>query len=121
MLFNRALMVTVQFLPAEFAMTPTAASLRGVALILDQNHASPVDLTTFISCYNERSYVIDTLDTARAALAEVGNIAYEIIVIDNCSTDGSSDMIEGYMRRHVEDHIVLRRKQIQSRSRPKLP
>ena len=68
----------------------------------------PLDLTVFISCYNEEEYIIATIETVRDALKEIGSISYEIIVVDDCSKDRSSDIVKEYIAAHPEERILLR-------------
>ena len=90
-------------------MAPAAASLRqGVASVTDTN----LDLTVFVSCYNESEFIINTLETVRAALSEIGRFRYEIIVIDDCSRDGSPDVIKQYIEAHPQEPIVFRRNRV---------
>src|SRR6202043_283318 len=65
-----------------------------------------------VSCFNEAPYIVDTIDTVRAALAELGRLSFEIIVIDDCSSDGSPDIVADYIRAHPDDRILLRRNQV---------
>jgi glycosyltransferase involved in cell wall biosynthesis len=97
---------------AEVTMTPAAAQLHDVASVLSPATEAAIDLTIFISCYNEASYIVDTLETVRAALADVGGISSEIIVIDDCSRDRSAELVEDYIRRHPDERILLRRNRI---------
>lgn len=92
-------------------MTPAAAQLHNADSVLAPGHDCPLDLTIFVSCYNEKPYIIQTLDTLRAALAEL-NFTYEIIVIDDCSRDGSADLVTEYIRAHPDDRLLLRRNKI---------
>ncbi len=71
-----------------------------------------MDITIFISCYNEAPYIAKTIDTVREAFAEVGGINYEIIVIDDCSRDGSADIVAEYIRTHPSEQIMLRRNKV---------
>lgn len=66
-----------------------------------------LDLTIFVSCYNEAEYIIATLDAVRTAAAEAG-LAYEIIVIDDASRDDSCRLVTDYIAAHPEDRIILR-------------
>jgi glycosyltransferase involved in cell wall biosynthesis len=95
---------------ADVSMTPAAARQRDAAS--PEAADARLALTLFVSCYNERPYVTNTLDTVQAALAEVGNLSCEIIVIDDCSSDGSADVVADYMRRHADDEIILRRNKV---------
>src|SRR5205807_1288082 len=80
--------------PAKISMTPAAEQLHSRAELLEPGHIAPFDLTVLISCYNERLYIIDTIETVHSALQEVGGINYEIIIIDDCSSDNSTDLVD---------------------------
>jgi glycosyltransferase involved in cell wall biosynthesis len=97
---------------AEVAMTPAAAQLHDAATVLSPATDAAVDLTIFISCYNEAPYILNSLETVRAALSEVGGISHEIIVIDDCSKDQSADLVEEYIRKHPDQRILLRRNKV---------
>ncbi len=47
-------------------------------------------LTIIIGCFNEKPTILKAIEQAKAI-----NIDKEIIVIDNCSTDGTKEMLEG--------------------------
>jgi glycosyltransferase involved in cell wall biosynthesis len=100
-------MTTVPF-AAEVSMTTAAAQHHDTAAVLSPGQEAPLDLTIFISCYNEEVYIVDTIETVRAAVKEVGGISYEIIVIDDCSTDRSLEIVREYIRTHPDDRILLR-------------
>jgi glycosyltransferase involved in cell wall biosynthesis len=93
----------------QLTMTAPAAALRGAAAVLAPDGDSALDLTVFVSCYNESQYVARTLDNVLEALAEMGRFTYEIIVIDDCSTDDSARVISQYIERHPDERIVFRR------------
>jgi glycosyltransferase involved in cell wall biosynthesis len=93
---------------ADVAMTPAAAEFHATDSVLDPGRDSPLDLTVFVSCYNEAPYIIRTLDTLRAALAALA-FSYEIIVIDDCSKDGSADLVADYIRANPTERLLLRR------------
>jgi glycosyltransferase involved in cell wall biosynthesis len=97
---------------AEVVMTPAAAALHDAQTGLAPGQQAQLDLTVFVSCYNEASFIIRTLDTVCAALAEVGRLRFEIIVIDDCSRDGSAALVENYLRAHPQERIVLRRNKV---------
>jgi glycosyltransferase involved in cell wall biosynthesis len=92
---------------AKVIITPAAAELHTVDSAIAPGHDCPLDLTIFVSCYNEKLYIIRTLDTLRSALAEL-KFSYEIIVIDDCSSDGSADLLESYVRANPTERILLR-------------
>ncbi len=66
----------------------------------------PPLITLFVACYNESGNIEGTLDVIRAACAEAG-ITYEVIIIDDASTDGSPEIIRRYMVAHPEMPIHL--------------
>ena len=66
----------------------------------------PPLITLFVACYNESGNIEGTLDVIRAACAEAG-ITYEVIIIDDASTDGSPEIIRCYMDAHPEMPIHL--------------
>ena len=104
-------MATMLF-PADVTMTPTAQKLHEPADVVAPGLTASLDLTVFVSCYNEREYIISTIDTVRSALDEIGNISYEIIVVDDCSKDGSNDVVKDYIAAHPYTCITLRSNRI---------
>lgn len=101
-----------QFRLAEVIMTPAAAKFHTVKSVLVPAYESQINLTIFISCYQEEAYIIATIDTVCAALAELGRISYEIIVIDDCSQDRSADLVDEYIRGHPDERILLLRNKV---------
>jgi glycosyltransferase involved in cell wall biosynthesis len=93
-------------------MTPASAELHDVGSVLAAGREAPIDLTIFISCYNEEAYIIGTLETVRAALLEVGKLSHEIVVIEDCSSDRSAELVEGYIKDHPQERILLKRNKI---------
>jgi glycosyltransferase involved in cell wall biosynthesis len=92
----------------EFFLTPAAAKINDKAALLDGDLGDRVDLTIYVSCYNEKNYIIDTLDTVRAAMAPL-SFTYDIVVIDDASTDGSAALVAAYVAAHPDENIVLRK------------
>jgi glycosyltransferase involved in cell wall biosynthesis len=100
-------------IPAEVVMTPAAAELHDArSMLAPSSYEAPLDLSIFVSCYNEEPYIVATLETIRAALEELGGVRYEIIVIDDCSYDCSADLVEDYIRMHSAERILLRRNKV---------
>lgn len=89
-------------------MTPAAALLHFAQDVVTPGRREPLDLTVFISCYNEAEFIIATIKTVRDALNEIGSVSYEIIVVDDCSRDRSTEMVKQYISSHPEDRILLR-------------
>jgi len=46
-------------------------------------------LTVFIACFNEKATILKAIDEARAL-----NVDKEIVVVDNCSADGTREILE---------------------------
>jgi glycosyltransferase involved in cell wall biosynthesis len=93
----------------KIVMTPLSAELHTVQDLAEPGQVAPIDLTIFVSCYNESEFIVGTLDAIRAALKKVGKVTYELIVIDDVSKDNSADLVEQYIKDHPEDRIILRR------------
>lgn len=67
-----------------------------------------VDLTILVPCLNEESRVVPTLQTIEAAMAELG-CSYEVIVVDDGSTDGTSSAVENFVRSNPRMPVRLHR------------
>ena len=61
-------------------------------------------LTIFIGCFNEKPTILKAIEEAKQI-----NIDKEIIVIDNCSTDGTKEILEG-LKNDKELRIVFHSK-----------
>jgi GT2 family glycosyltransferase len=96
-------------LPSEVTMTAAAARLHDPVAVANPGRAAELDLTIFVSCYNEEAFIIGTIETIGAALAHVGGLSYEIIVIDDASHDRSAVLVQAHIASHPEDRILLRR------------
>jgi dolichol-phosphate mannosyltransferase len=66
----------------------------------------PPLITLFVPCYNEAGNIEGTLDVIAAACAEAA-ITYEVIVIDDASTDGTPEIVHRYMISHPDMPIKL--------------
>jgi glycosyltransferase involved in cell wall biosynthesis len=67
-----------------------------------------IDLTIVIPCLNEEKYIVGTLDTVAAAMHAVC-CTYELLVIDDGSTDGTAQIVEAYADAHSDLPIKLYR------------
>jgi glycosyltransferase involved in cell wall biosynthesis len=67
-----------------------------------------IDLTLVVPCLNEERYIADTLDTVRSAMTELP-YSYEVLVIDDGSTDRTAEIVEQYRAEHSGDCIRLHR------------
>lgn len=61
-------------------------------------------LTIMIGCFNEQRTILKAIEEARAV-----NVDKEIIVIDNCSTDGTREILQG-LKEDSELRIILHSK-----------
>lgn len=66
-----------------------------------------VDLTIFVACYNEEKNIRGALETLRQALGEF-HFTWEIIVIDDCSSDASAAVVREFMAEHPNLPIYLK-------------
>ena len=57
------------------------------------------EITIFISCYNERESVVPTIKTVWRALSAL-RLDAEILVVDDCSTDDSADVVAAFAARN---------------------
>lgn len=60
--------------------------------------ADPIAVTVLLCAYNEEAFLSRTLDTL---LAQDARFPYEIVVVDNNSTDRTADVARGYNTRVV--------------------
>jgi glycosyltransferase involved in cell wall biosynthesis len=95
--------------PFEFTLSDAARAYHDEAVLLrPEARDTTLDLTAFVSCYNEAELIVQTLDDVRAALGQVG-LSFEIIVVDDCSSDDSAERVGKYIAEHPGDRIILRR------------
>jgi len=67
-----------------------------------------LDLTIFVPCYNEEQRITGTLDTIRAAHQQF-TMTFEVIVVDDGSTDQTCAVVEAYQRQHPDLPVRLHR------------
>lgn len=91
-----------------FVLSKAASDIHDVAFLLGGDLGDQLDLTIYVSCYNEQDYIVDTLNSVCAALLPL-DLSYEIIVIDDGSTDRSSELVQHYIDEHPDVRIVFRR------------
>jgi dolichol-phosphate mannosyltransferase len=72
----------------------------------DPHAAEATDITFFIACYNEEAEIVGTLDTLLSAVHELP-ITYDIVIIDDTSTDRSVELIQKYISAHPAEPIKL--------------
>lgn len=66
-----------------------------------------LDLSVLVPCKNEQDHVIDTLKTIVSVLSEM-TWTYEIIVIDDGSTDATSARVKSYLQENPTLPITLK-------------
>lgn len=96
----------------EVVMTPASAELHDAPSIVAPGREAPIDLTVFISCYNEEPYILCSIETIRAALGELPHLSYELVIIDDCSSDQSAVLVEDYIAGHPQERILLRKNKV---------
>jgi glycosyltransferase involved in cell wall biosynthesis len=65
------------------------------------------EITVIVTCYNEEALITDTLENITGALGETG-CSYEVIVVDDVSTDNSADKVREYLQRYPAFPIKLK-------------
>jgi len=51
-------------------------------------------LSVIISAYNEKDTILAALERVKTVEITAGNLAKEIIIVDNCSTDGTRELLQ---------------------------
>jgi len=51
-------------------------------------------LSVIMSAYNEKDTILAALERVKAVEITAGNLAKEIIIVDNCSTDGTRELLQ---------------------------
>lgn len=75
--------------------------------------AEELELTFVVPCFNESPRIGSTLDNIRSACDRVSLESYEILVVDDCSTDDTAAVVEAYIEETgTGDFIRLVRHQV---------
>jgi len=96
-----------KFWDSAVTLSQTAKAFHSVTAITSPYENNTLDLTLFVSCYNEEKFIIDTLQVIVEAMQTIGK-SYEIIIIDDCSKDRSIELIQTFIESHPHIPIVLR-------------
>jgi glycosyltransferase involved in cell wall biosynthesis len=80
-----------------------AGSPEAMAAGAGGGRAAPA-VTVFALCFNHARFLIDCLESIRSQTCQ----DFQLIVTDDCSTDDSAAMIEGWLQTHRPDAIFLR-------------
>ena len=102
-------MKTVTSSEFEIILSDAAGIYQDPQSLLESGTAVfPLTLTAFVSCYNEEALIVKTLDDICSAL-RVAVPSFEIIVIDDFSSDHSPNLVKAYIEQHPRENIILRR------------
>lgn len=91
-------------MPAHPAVTENQAAQPGPELPVP---GSAPELSIVLPVYNEERALPGVLDEALAALA-TASVAWEIVLVDDASTDRSPEILEDYRRRHPNVLRIIR-------------
>ncbi len=69
------------------------------------------DITFFVPCLNEAQNVLGTLNVILEAIEQV-KVSYEIVVVDDASSDGTVAVVERFQREHPEVALELKRNEV---------
>ncbi len=73
---------------------------------LPDSPCAEVDITLFVACFNEQDNIIGTFGEIEAAMALLA-MTWEMIVIDDASSDRSVELIKNYMLARPELPLLL--------------
>ena len=65
-----------------------------------------IDISFFVSCFNESKFIISSLTTLIDAMIIIKK-TYEIIVVDDGSTDASVQLIKDFIKHNPHINITL--------------
>ena len=92
----------------EIILSIAAGKYHSKELLENPYQGDQVDITIFISCYNEAGHIIKTIDEVSAALKTV-RMTFEILIIDDASSDNSWPQLMAYTESHPEENIIIKR------------
>ena len=95
------------FWAGDITLSRAAESLHTSQTITSPYEGNPIDLTIFVSCYNEEIYIEETLTTITKAMSIVQK-TYEIIVVDDGSKDKSVSLVQKFIADHPDVNLILR-------------
>src|SRR5262245_35530903 len=74
--------------------------------VAEVDDAPRCDISFFVACYNGEANIVSCLDHLVSAVTEVG-LTYDIVVVDDASSDTSVKLIRQYMADHPEVPLKL--------------
>ena len=96
-----------RFWDADITLSSAASELRDPAQMIAPYDGNPLDLTIFISCYNEAEFIVATIETVIEAAREAA-LSFEILVVDDGSRDNSRQLVAEFIAAHPAENIILR-------------
>lgn len=79
-----------------------------LATLPDLEKATPVEVSIVLPTYNEAEVIVDLIDALRRQMVGVHK-EYEVIVVDDCSSDGTVEKVEAHFHRDGNVKVVVRR------------
>ncbi len=65
-----------------------------------------VDISFFVPCLNEEKNIAGTLETIALAV-EGSGVRHEVLVVDDCSQDGTVGVVRAHQHTHPEQPVIL--------------
>lgn len=69
------------------------------------------DITFFVPCFNEEENILSTLNAILTAVSKT-SLKYEILVVDDCSGDKTSEIVEQFQREHPLVPLTLKKNKV---------
>ena len=91
----------------SFTLSQAALALHSVPAMTSPYAQSPVDITLFVSCLNNESTIVQTLETIIEAM-DVIEKSFEILVIDDGSKDHSAEAVRQFIAQRSDMAVTLR-------------
>ena len=92
---------------ADTTLSEAAARLRDPSRTSSPYDGDALDLTVFVSCYNEAPYIVATIEAVTES-ARAAGLSFEILVIDDGSRDESPRLVAEYIGAHPAENVILR-------------
>lgn len=96
-----------EFWDGGISLTPAAQKRHSVASITIPYEGHSCDITLFVYCHNDADTLTDMLAVMMEAM-EVAKKSFELVIIDDASTDHTVEFARGFMMEHPKLPIVLR-------------
>src|SRR3989338_10550670 len=67
-----------------------------------------IDITFFVPALNEERHIVRTIETILSSVKATGH-SFEIIVIDDNSSDNTPTIVENFQEKHPDAPIILKK------------